>query len=94
MTGQSPKVTDVWCGCQPRVCICSGIPALGEFIRNPDLAQPLVPGHVIHTHLDFKNHMLCAHHERTGKTHTVHDVEEPQRLLIAMNRLGTAIALV
>ena len=50
------------------------IPSGGELLDGSDVGQCWKNGDILHLHLDCQQHTLSAHHERTGKTHTSHDV--------------------
>ena len=66
----------------------------GVILFYNNLGKPWQSGDKIDLHLDLGTHTLRLHHLRSGKSHTIRNVNGPQRLFIAMTTSGTAISLV
>ena len=66
----------------------------GATTVHDNCGKPWITGDIIDLHLDCENQTLRAHHLRSGKSHTIHNVIGPVRLFIAMRLPGTAISLV
>ena len=65
-------------------CIYHGLPSTSDLQDGGDVGQPWEKGDILHLHLDCQQHTLSLHHERTGKTHTIHDVIGELRLFVSL----------
>ena len=59
-----------------------------------DVGQPWQNGDILHLHLDCQQHTLSAHHERTGKTHTINDVIGELRLFVSLYWSGQKVSII
>ena len=75
-------------------CLQSFIDPNGDTQPNRDLGQPWMSGDIVHLHLDCERHTLRARHERTGKSQTIENVVDPQRLYITVGEKGTTVEIV
>ena len=58
-----------------------------------DIGRPWRTGDLIVMNLDCENQKLSVYHERSGMSHTIHNMTGPQRVFLAMGSLNTAISL-
>ena len=75
-------------------CAMHIIPSSEEWQDGGDVGQEWMPGDILHLHLDCQQHTLSASHERTGKTHTIHDVTGDQRLFIGLYNSGGTVSII
>ena len=59
-----------------------------------DVGQLWQNGDILHLHLDCQQHTLSVHHERTGKTHTIHDVIGELRLFVCLYTTGYKVSII
>ena len=62
--------------------------------RGGDIGQHWQNGDILHLYLDCQRHTLSAHHERTGMTHTIHDVIGELRLFVSLYRSGQKVSII
>ena len=79
-----------WIGDTTEYCI----PSDDDWHYGGDVGQPWQNGDSLHLHLDCQQHTLSAHHERTGKTHTIHDVIGELRLFVSLYRTGHKVSII
>ena len=70
------------------------IPSSVDLQDGGDVGQDWENGDILHLHLDCQQHTLSAHHERTGKTHTIHDVIGELRLFVYLFRNGHKVSII
>ena len=79
-----------WCGGDT----CLVIPSDGDWQFGGDVGQPWQNGDILHLHLDCQEHTLSSHHERTGQTHTIHDVIGELRLFVSLDISGQKVSII
>ena len=70
------------------------IPSSGDWQDGGDVGQEWQNGDILHLHLDCQQHTLSAHHERTGKTHTINDVIGELRLFVSLYWSGQKVSII
>ena len=63
-------------------------------VQDGGIGQPWQNGDILHLHLDCQQHTLSAHHERTGTTHTIHDVIGELRLFVSLFENGHKVSII
>ena len=69
------------------------IPSSDEW-QHDGIGEHWKNGDILHLHLDCQHHTLSASHERTGNTHTIHDVTGDQRLFIGLYNSGGTVSII
>ena len=70
------------------------IPSSGDWQDGGDVGQQWENGDILHLHLDCQQHTLSAHHERTGKTHTINDVIGELQLFVSLYSSGQKVSII
>ena len=70
------------------------IPSSVDWQDGGDVGQEWENGDILHLHLDCQQHTLSAHHERTGKTHTMYDVTGELRLFVSLWFTGHKVSII